>query len=503
MSAPLTIVVDAPVVRGGRVFFSWTHPGGSALQRRTRWRAHFVGVRLDRLPRAAIWDVFLSLQLRVWAGEPGPVTVVLPEGVPVAQLEWWSAVHGSDHVTLQTRGAPLPSAPAPPTRPGRIAVSFGGGKDSSLALSVLRGSRRRRDVLPVHVIQHSANARRARLETALRSALLVVLPTAVATRSAVRVVDNDFLATLTAAGRRRAPHVNFYGPALLPLLMAEGVETITFSRTAAGYRSTPRADGSLRFSNPTGRREQLEATSDYLAAVHGYPLSLQGTHEAVSELVSYTALAALDPAAARRVVMCMRTTRMRRWCLACSKCLEHGLFALATGVQGRGFDPERAFTSPRAQRLAEAARRSAGERTAWGIAPYHPEIGTRTHFASFCHALHRAGLRLGPERMTATPGLRNLRDMHAAWARPFPGAASIDPDAITAAAPLAQEVARAALEVVPARTDAQLARPGLRDEPRMLVGDEPAGAHHGAVMPTPRLDAWRQRWVRPAPGTSR
>lgn len=487
---PPTIIVNPPEVRGDKVTFSWTHPGGFDLQRRHRWTVRYVGVRLASTPRAVLWDVFLALQLRVWRGA-GAIRVVLPEGVDRRQVEWWTAFHGATDVEIITTGEPVPAASVTAGDPGRVAVSFGGGKDSSLALAVLRSSRRRSDLVPVHVVQHFRNARRTRWATIARSLALVVVPTMVTTRTPVRVVTNDFLSTLTTAGRRHSPHINFYGPALLPLIMATRTSTMTFSRTAAGYRATPRKDGSLRFSNPTGRRESLEAMSRYVETVHGYPISFQGTHQAVSELVSYATLLRLDPQAARSVVMCMRTTRLRRWCLTCSKCLEYGLFSLACGFRDPRFDYETAFTSPRAQDLAAAARRAGTATNAYGVAPFDPAIGTKTHFAAFCHALHLVGARLGRDRLQATPGLRNLAAMHDAWGRrPFAGAASLDPAAVAASGDLSQEVATVAARWAPVVAEADLGD----DEPRMLVGDEPGSYDHSAVMPTPRLDAWHERW---------
>lgn len=491
MTASRTVLVDPPRVRGGTVRFSWHHPGGTRLQRRTRWTVSYPGVDLAGLPRAVLWDVFLCLQLRVWRGEPRPLTVVLPEGVAPAQVDWWRAFHDAEHVRVVATGpAGGDESPLPPPVPGRVAVSFGGGKDSSLALTVLRRSRRRRDVVPVHVLQHTRHARRARWAVTTRGVLLVVLPTMLRHRVPVRVVSNDFLSTLTTAGRRHAPHINLYGPALLPLLLDERVGTVTFSRTAAGYRATPRADGSLRWSNPTGRPESLRAMGEYLSARHGYPLSLQGTHQAIPELVSYAALAALDRPAAARVVMCMRTTRLRRCCHGCTKCLEQGLFGLAYGVRTRGLDLERVFTSALARQIVEAASAAGPGRTRWGVAPFDPVLGTRTHFASFCHALHVAVGRMDDAQLDATPGLRNLRAMHEAWGRPFPGAASIDPAALVVGDPVSREVAAQAVRIAGLAADGDLG-----GGPRMLVGDEAGHYRHDLEMPTPRLDAWRERWI--------
>lgn len=443
------------------------------------------------VPRTALWEVFLSLQLRVWRGEEA-MTVLLPEGVPESQVAWWRTFHGAEHVEVRTSGPPLPPVPAPRPRPGRVAVSYGGGKDSALALAVLRRRLRRRDVLPVHVVQHFVNDRRRRRAVLRRSLVLVVLP-ALGRGLPVQVVSNDFLSTLTTAGRAHAPHVLLYGPALLPLLMARGVETVTTSRTAAGYRATPDGRGVLRFSNPTGRRETLESLSRYTATQHGYPLSLQGSHQAISELVSYRTLARLDPAAAGRVVMCMRTTRLRRRCEACAKCLEQTLFALACGVPGAGASHERVLTSERTARLVAAARAPGDRRTRHGVAPFDPLIGTRTHFAAFCHALHLVGERIDDGALPDTPGVRNLAVLRAAWGRPMPGAAALDPGAVAASGQISREVA-----AVAARWSPLLDDEALRGTPRMLVGDEPASFHHDAVMPTPALDLWHAEHGSPA-----
>lgn len=76
---------------------------------------------------------------------------------------------------------------------------------------------------------------------------------------------------------------------------------------------------------------------------------------------------------------------------------------------------------------------------------------------------------------------------------PFPAVARLDAGAVAAAGPLGKEVAGIAATIFPVNDQPPHAETGDREH-LLLVGDEPAGRDDLAVMPTPTLDAWAQRW---------
>lgn len=488
--------VHRPEVRGGRVRFSWDQDAPNPHQRRNDWWVHYHGVPVHRMHRRLLWEVLLSLQLPLWAVQGRQVEVELPEPVGRKTLEFWQAYHDADHVAF--RGADDvrrydPGRPVPRRRLGRplpprqVAVSFGGGKDSTLAHAALLEKRRPRDVLLLHVIHpfhHSSSVRR---HVTARSLRTIVWPARRLTRSPVQVVSTDFMAQLRQDVRGPRPHINLYAGAMLPALVHHGTAAVTYSRTALGFRVAHHRDGSVRFSNPGGRPERLRHLRRYLADTIGLPLHAESTHYAIGEYVSFGTVLREYPDRFRHMVMCTQSRRQERFCTRCRKCLEFTLLSLAKGHVAPDLDHDAVLTHPRVQRIVEVARRR--PRTGPGPAPFHRRLGTASHFATWCHALHRIdpdlpGLTLGPG---AHEVLKVLKET---WGHPFPAVERLDAAAVAAQGPLAREVARVAARHYPVVDQARSPEP----ERTLLVGNRPAAFDHEAVMPTPALDAWARQW---------
>ncbi|MDQ3383609.1 MAG: hypothetical protein M3519_07485 [Actinomycetota bacterium] len=476
----MTVRVHPPQVRGGRVRFSWEQDRNQTLQRRNRWFVHYHGVPVARMDRRLLYDVLLSLQLPLWAAQADAVRVVLPEPVGRVSLDFWRAYHSADHVQFEgrvddTRHYPA-RRPAAYHRVGRraprrpLAITFGGGKDSTLAQQALLESRPASEVLLLHVVQLFSTGSGWRRRATVRSLRTVVWPNWRGNRNPVQLVSTDFMAVLRRDRTGPRPHVNLYAAAMLPALVHHGVHQLVFSRTALGYRLLPRRDGSRLFSNPAGRPERLRMLGAYYADVLGWGLHCESSHFAVGEYVSYASVHRHYPRSFDRMVMCTQTLASQRFCHSCPKCLEFALMGLSLGHVAPDLDYDLLLRHPRVDRIARHARSLEGRTLAHGAGPYYRYLGTATHFATWCHALHlldpdQPGLSIGPEARA------NLRALKQAWGQvPFP---VVEPGE------------------------------GPERDHLLLVGDRPAQFDFEAVMPTPRLDDWAARWRVPggrAPG---
>lgn len=495
----MRVVVARPDVRGSRIRFAWTQDVASTVQTADAWSIRYVGVPLRRVlrraTRAVLYDVLLSVQLPLWMHDADEVEVVLPEPVPPARLEFWRAYHGGDGVRFVVpEPAPGHSAPSALTEgrrrtdeAPRVAVTFGGGKDSTLALEVLRESRTRSQVMLLHVVHPPVPGRRAAAVALWRSVRHILMPNVLRRRTPVQLVVTDHMAHRTPAAP--GPHINLYAPATLPALIHRRIRTVSFSNSVMGYRVSRRTDGSLRFTNPTGRPERLAHLRAYCAEVVGWDVGVEGSHHAIVEYLSYGVLRERFPRAFSTIVMCPRYRARGRFCAECSKCLEHAVFGLSMGYAASDLDYSKLLTSDRVNRIAAHARERGDDIAPHGNAPYDRVIGTATHFAGWCHALSK----IDPDDLpvTLTPRAQdNLAVIVAAWGRrSFRAVQQVDPAAVEACAPLGREVA-----AVVAASALVAAAPPTGDE--LLVGDRPAQFDHAATMPTPALDAWAARWLR-------
>lgn len=481
--------------------FSWDQSAENTLQRRNDWYINYHGVALGRMDRRLLYDVLLSLQLRVWCAMAEEVEVVLTEPVGRITLDFWTAYFGLSGVSFT--GAVDDTERYDPGRPrllrrlGRaerghdVAVTFGGGKDSSLAQQALLEQRRRRDVLLLHVVQHFWLNVRASRRVVWRSLLTIVAPNLLRHRNPVQVVSTNYMAVLRRSSAP-TPHINLYVAGMLPALIQRGVHQVVFSRTAQGFRVTSDPDGALVFSNPSGRPERLAHLRRYYAHVLGWDLHSESTHRAITEFVSFGTILRRYPRTFASMVMCTRTRDRVRFCHDCPKCLEFALLGLAHGLVAADLDYDRLFTSPTVTTLVTRARQLQGRRAWHGAGPYVSEIGTKSHFSTWCHTLHlidphSARISLGPQAR------EHLVLLKKTWGQvPFPAVAQLAHSAVTAAGPLGREVAAAAATVYPVCAASGNASGG-RDQ-ILLVGDRPAGRDDAAVMPTPELDAWAMRW---------
>ncbi|WP_265521827.1 hypothetical protein [Oerskovia flava] len=473
----MDVVVAPPRVWGHRVHFRFELSEPTTTQRRNRWSVSFPGTSLRGIPRELLLENFLALQLPVWAVQDPAATVRLPMSMPRAVVEWWLAYHRLDTMTVGplSDDAPvtLEGLPRRGSSAGRTAVMFGGGKDSTLAYEALAEKLGADRVLLVHMV-HPFSARRGASSQAQRRAERQILAPLRRRGAEIKVVRTDFIANLRAHAKVRPGVLLYFGAALAGLIAAD-CAAATVSHTAGGYWVKDRVGKPAMWGNRRLRPEWLETLSDYYEVRLGRPLELSTTHYAVSEYLSFATLLERYPAALDGVVMCMREPQPgRRWCYDCKKCFEYAVFGLSRGYVDGSFDYQTMFTARYTTGLHKHAKTAPrDERT--GLALWSPRVGTPTHFASMCHALHHLDPSLLVDRVDSRV-LKRLVVLRGAYGTTsFPAVETIVRAAIdlprAQAARIVAEVAAEHHEVVP-----EQAGPLLR-------GDEPVGYAYGTRMP--------------------
>lgn len=350
----MKVDVEMPRVRGPWVRFGWQQDGPNPRQRRNHFSIIYPGVPMWRVAPELLLEVFLSMQLPAFAGVDEPVEVRLPRPVPRAVPEWWCHYHAVHNVhvgPVTTAHGYRPFRSQPARQRDRIAVTFGGGKDSTLTAEAVIEDVGAENVLLLHGVNPFTLRRSALPLGALRSRRTILAPyrrppyQSPTYRHGVRtaMMLTDFMGNLNR-DRMARPGVNLYLTAGLPALLHHGCTEVTVSHTAGGYVVRQRPDGTLRWKNAQHRPESLDALGDYYADVLGVELRPTSTHYPVSEFVSFATLRHCYPRAFGQMVMCMRATKpSQRWCLDCKKCAEYALFGLALGHVDPDFDYDTFF----------------------------------------------------------------------------------------------------------------------------------------------------------------
>src|SRR4051794_39346520 len=91
--ATLTVTVDAPAIRGDTVHFRWQQSEPNPYQRNNEFFFRYEGLELAVLSPHLLTEVFLALQLKVFAAYGGPVEVTFAGQTSAPSIAYWRAFH--------------------------------------------------------------------------------------------------------------------------------------------------------------------------------------------------------------------------------------------------------------------------------------------------------------------------------------------------------------------------------------------------------------------------
>lgn len=137
----MRVGVAPPQVAGDTVVFRWTQSEPNPFQAENSFCVRYEGIDLDRFATELFYEMFLGFQLRVFAGYGKNVEVFFPTPVPRPTVDFWTAYHEADLVSVTPIAEVASYSPwnadVTPEPPRRVGVFFGGGKDSMLTACLL------------------------------------------------------------------------------------------------------------------------------------------------------------------------------------------------------------------------------------------------------------------------------------------------------------------------------------------------------------------------------
>jgi hypothetical protein len=391
--------IALPEVQGDRVTFRWEQSARNPFQRENTFFFRYEGLDLSRFSPDLLIEIFLGLQLKVFAAYDEPVELEFARPVPRPSAEFWLAFHDAHRVTI----SPLadvasydPWATSPPADHPHYAraVFFGGGKDSMLAASLLAEIHGVDRVLLVQFVHPMlpGEGRAQRLERRMEE--LILQPAREALGFATRRVWTDYQAQFLPAGIQTRPHVELFTAGALPTLLAAGVAMCVFSYSLTAYFTRRLADGTTHFPDASSRPEVLTTQTAHYKVALGADLTVADVIFPLNAFQTFTMLQQRYDAAFQAIIMCMRAGVGERWCYGCTKCSFYAILSLACGWINPDFDYERFFTqSPFIKQLVTYAE-SGVELTDLGIAPWQPFVSSSMQFFPFCHAASQISLDL-------------------------------------------------------------------------------------------------------------
>jgi hypothetical protein len=421
----MRVVVETPIVSGETVVFRWTQSEPNPFQYENTFSFRYEGIDLAVFSPLLFYEIFLGLQLRVFAAYRTPIEVVFPEPIPRPTLDFWRAFHDAERVTVTPVAdvasySPWASGRAPERSQRSIGVFFGGGKDSTLATCLLSELYGPDEVVLLQFVipqQPSVNVV-ARMEQ--RQEALMLAPAREHLGVATQLGWTDYVAQHHKSKLRARPHLELFTVGLLPAMLWWGVSICTPGLPWTAYPFRRRASGRLWFRYSKSRPEMLATQSTHYRHVLGAEVTLTNINLLFTTFTSYRLLTERYPDPFTRIVMCVAAGVEQRWCYNCFKCAEYALFGLAHGLVDDRFDYERFFR--RSAYIRNAVRYIEGgvELSVHGNAPWHRGLGSPTNYLVDCHAISKISPSVIAGQLSAA-ALGNLMTLKAAFGnRAFP-----------------------------------------------------------------------------------
>ena len=394
---PLQVTVLPLELGGDQVTFSWTQSEPNQFQIQNSFFFRYEHLDVSSFSVELFYEIFLALQIRVYAGYVQRVELVFPSPVPKYSAEYWLAFNQATSVTVSPLSAeggynPWTGAPVLFEQPRKAAVFFGGGKDSVLATCLLSEMYGPDEVVAVQFVAALRSDPKliGYLET--RQEQLMLKPAREVLGVATQRVWTNYQSIFRKEGYSLRPNLELFTVGSMPALLAWGVQVSTISFSWTTYSLLRYADGLPVYRYARSRHEALELQGRHFNAVLGVPLTFTNVTFPFNALLVYWLIAERYPKALPHVVMCTVAGVDRRWCYQCKKCWLYGFLGLATGIIDSRFDYNQLLSESRFMKTLIDYSATGVEPTELGNVRWVIDFSNKRSFIMCCHMIARIDL---------------------------------------------------------------------------------------------------------------
>jgi hypothetical protein len=386
----MKVWVEKPVVAGDTVHFQWRQSEPNRFQARNDFFIRYEDVDLSIFATPLFIEIFLALQLKVFAAYREPIDVIFSEPVPAPSIAYWTAFHRAERVAIGPISdmlvyQPLLRTPPRPERRRRAAVFFGGGKDSSVTAALLAEIYGNDQVALFQYIGPLRQDADLATRMELRQENLMLRPARENLGYATQKIWTDYQAIFMPDGYVARPHVELYTAGALPALIDRNVEVSSFGYARTDYPILPRPNGGRKYLYPMSRPEVLDTQTTHYQRTLGFNHTLTNLTFLFPNIVNFRLLHARYPAAFAQIVGCTQAGPTTPWCFKCGKCFLYAVYSLFTGAIDPKFDYETAFTQSGDARRWVAYAESGVEQTVYGNAPWRSDLMYPVVYTVLCH----------------------------------------------------------------------------------------------------------------------
>jgi hypothetical protein len=406
--------VEPPHISGDRVLFRWRQSEANRFQSSEEFFFRYEGIELSAFSNQLFFEIFLALQLRVFAGYRQPVELIFPEPVSTRSVDFWRAFHDAEQVSIGPladieRYEPMILRAGANRASKKAAIFYGGGKDSVLSTGLLTELFGDDQVLLIQYVAPMSPSAGAFASHERRQETMMLEPMRALRGVATQRVYTDYQATFTEAGSDLRPHRQFYTAGALPALIAWQAEYSTLGDTRHDYAILPRGTNGRHYIFPRSRPEIHAALSAHYRRVLGFDHTVTNINFPFTTAQDADLLHARYPELMPAAVMCTRASARERWCYRCSKCLNWALYGLGAGFVDARLDYDRVLTETDAVKTLVAYAGTGVELTQHGNAPW---VKSLTNYPQTVQSISHSLAKSDPDRLAGRIGDQALANLY-------------------------------------------------------------------------------------------
>jgi len=325
----LQVKLHQPVVIGSRVEFSFETSHIFSQFRNNKFWFEYPGLEPEDFLMEDLYNIGIGMLTSQLSSLSSPSTLHIDQPIKKGVKLFWTRYHNCDHVEIIS---PEKASDNPEkfyeqrksksrlTLGNKIALLFGGGKDSLSIASILQDVDLSFGLISLtnpNFGSHS-NLEKRREENSFMSI------------AESQGIDIERIRTNIYIQLRLNMHTELYTACTVPILRKKGYDSLLFSYELCHYythmdSSIPRI---ARFRK--SRPETNMLISSHYRENMGLGCNVLNLNYPISEYGAYLILRRKYPQMLPHLLMCESTNdRNKKWCLNCTKCAEHVLFNLS------------------------------------------------------------------------------------------------------------------------------------------------------------------------------
>lgn len=381
------IYVNLPKLKFDTVIFSWINSKKVPFFKRNNFYIKYENINIEKFPLEYFWYCFLSIMIPIYKFCDEEVVFKFPSDIPSDIAKLWINYHNATNTFI----SPLIESESKSIikgdfASGRIGILFGGGKDSTYALSVLNEIYGKEKILLLsYVLPYMDNIINRHDK---RRDYYVLNPIKQKTGIKVQKIFSNFYSNIAESKYKFSTHIAIYLGPLLPVLLHYNISSITYSHEFTVYRTKYYGAKENYFFYNRSRPEYSKYVSNLTSNIINKSVNIVNFNHYISENSAFKVLAMRYHERLENLLMCENISEMKKWCLSCTKCGTYVFYSMYYGNKYLEINLNDFFAnSPYINKLIASSNSIIHQRNEYNNCPWVPEFSPGGHYESLCHVI--------------------------------------------------------------------------------------------------------------------